>query len=409
MKKQMAFFLTLFLVSAPSYVVLANSDLGAWAQGTSLIGTTDVFYSIPFLARFTQWFIGVAGVLGFLGFFFSFLCSVVVLSNKELFWTIDALKRDSDGSSENKRGPLNGLIEKFKAGSSKDGINGGADQIVIFVLVLFPNFKAYSVYKNIEVDSGGGAEGGSKGFKYAYSDSIGTFFLKSLPNMIISSFVLAISISGILLSSIFTVADIFIVNAHRFTQLNLVAMVDSLFGTMGLYDFNLNPSNTPDGAIAETIARHAMANIAREFPAITNEQAQALGTVIESRVRTDFLGGYGAGQPEAIRRMATLVRETTADGSTMPEVDTIVGTPTMWNQMSLNGTPTINNNPSGGRPIPGGGLLGSHHTINLQELLEQANLGTNPQLTSSFLHFNLQWNYHAGDGAFHTTQQGGTQ
>lgn len=266
------------VLTTPAYAM----SLGDWATSYGLQGTSEVFYSAPWLVRFVQFFISWVCIIAFLTYYMSFLCSIVVLSNKELFYTIDALKRDTEESGDKKgKAFLNGLWEKFRSGSAKDGLNGGADNIAVFFLMLSLNFKAYSVYKNVEADSG---DDSGSGRRFAYSDTMASFFLKSLFDSVMVTFILSIALSGLLIRVWFTLGDVLIFQADRFAQTNLVAWVQNLVGTERYFNpsFMLMDSRSAD--IADTVLNRIMAQGLGHVPNIEDAQIQALGVAVEDNI-----------------------------------------------------------------------------------------------------------------------------
>lgn len=326
-------FLTLFVASfliillpMPVFAT-TNGAMGDFARSFAMQGNTDVYYSSPWLVKIVQWFISWTCIIALLAYYMSYLCSIVVLSNKELFYTIDALKRDKEGSSEGKKGIFGSVLQGFKNGASDAGLNGGADNIAVFILMLSLNFKAYSVYKNVEAGSDN-SEGG-KGPKYAYTDTMTSFFLKSLFDSIMVTFICSIALSGLLLGVWFTVGDVLIIKADRFAQTNLVAKLDQITGNDGLYPFTLAANKTKGGQIAENIARKIYANIIAQFPDITADQINAIGRAVEDSV---FGGGSGAsgegvfqsvlgGDIRGYSQLTELVNVNLSDGSKIPEIN----------------------------------------------------------------------------------------
>lgn len=341
MKKFMTLLgLTTLVLIAMSTTVFASSvtpgSMGDFATSYGMTGTSDVYYSAPWLVRFVQFFISWTCIIAFLTYYMSYLCSIVVLSNKELFYTIDSLKRDKDGGSEGgNKGPLNGLFEKFKGGSAQDGLNGGADNIAVFFLMLSLNFKAYSVYKNVEAGSEGGAS--DKGPKYAYSDTMTSFFLKSLFESVMVTFILSIALSGLLIKMWFTVGDVLIVKADRFAQTTLIAKLDNIVGNDSMYTFTLGTMGTTGGDIAQQVSRKLYANILAQFPEITSEQAQSIGKAVENTVYREVLGS----SPDGYERLLELANRQMADARKLSYDN--IATPEAIKGMSISNSP-INSN-----------------------------------------------------------------
>jgi hypothetical protein len=270
----------------------SNTAFKDFATSYSFQGVTDVYYQAPWLVSFVQFFISWCCIIAFVVYFFSYLCSIVVLSNKELFYTIDALKKDK-GSEEN-TGIFKTVFDGFKRGASDSGLNGGFDNIAVFFFKLSLNFKAYSVYKNVEP----GSEDGGKtswGGGYSYNDTIASFFLKSLFQAVAVTVICSTALSGVLIRTWFTIGDVIIVKMDRFANTTLVAKLDEVLGNDGLYTFNLASSGTKGGAIAEQVARKLYANIVSYFPDITNDQAQAIGRETENKIEDLILGNTATG------------------------------------------------------------------------------------------------------------------
>lgn len=289
--KILVFALISIVYTQPVYATTTSQSLGDWATSYALQGTTEVFYSAPWIASIVQWCISWSCIIAFIAYYFSYLSSIVVLSNKELFYTIDALKKDKDGNGEGKTGMFGSIISTFKKGSVASGLNGGADNIVVLFLMMFPNFLAYSMYKNIE--AGSEAPTG-KGSKLSYSDSVMNFILSTSFTSIFVTFILSIALSGLLLRCWFTVGDVLIVKADRFAQTNLVAMLDEIVGNDGAYTFSLSGGMYKGGELAESVARKIYANIIAQFPEISKDQLNIIGKAVEDAVYNDTGVATGA-------------------------------------------------------------------------------------------------------------------
>lgn len=277
--------------SATAYAAGDISSMQIMANSAEMQGTTNFFYSNEWLVKFMQFIISWLCIISLLVFYAGWLCSMVVLSNKELFYLIDTIKKESsDGGADGKNMfGIAPVLAAFKNGSS-NGVNGGADNIVVFLLSLSINFKAYSSYKDVE--AGGGEESGGK---YAYTDTMLNFLLKSLIPAVTITFVTSVAISGVLLQSWFTIGDVFIVRAERFAQTNLSAKVDEWIGDTAGYKFTIGNSGRQGPLLAEGIAKRMYSNVAAQFPNATPDQLQAIGKVIEESVNSQILGGDSNG------------------------------------------------------------------------------------------------------------------
>jgi len=371
-----------FIFVFGNFTVYAN-EFSAWAGG--LQGSTEVFYSNRWLVSLTQFVISWIAIVGFLMYLMSFLCSALVLSNKEIFWTIDAIKKDLDGTRETNRGPFNGLMEAFRGGA-KDGLNGGMDNIMVFILAFSLNFKAYSKYKNVEMgDDGGGTggPGGGKGPKYSYSDTMGTFFLKESIEAIVVTFVFSIAISGLLIRIWLTFSDALVVYSNRFAQYQLALIIDNLLlnANVSQYNFTINHANTQPTAIAQNIAGQVFNHIAVNYPTITPDQVQALGVAAENEVFALFGGTFVPG-PLAVQMVSMATR---TDDSRSQRPDGGFENPQNWGALSH--SVTVNNNPNPTSP----GI----HTIRLADVMAAAGLAAgegSANLTAGYLHVTFHVN-----------------
>jgi hypothetical protein len=371
-----------FLFAVSDLTVYAN-QFSAWAGG--LQGSTEVFYSNRWLVSLTQFVISWIAIVGFLMYLMSFLCSALVLSNKEIFWTIDAIKKDQDGTRETNRGPFNGLMEAFRGGA-KDGLNGGMDNIMVFILAFLLNFKAYSKYKNVEMgdDSGSSASaGGGKGPKYSYSDTMGTFFLKESIEAIIVTFVFSIALSGLLIRIWLTFSDALVIAADRFAQRELILALDRMLTNMGVgqYNFTIDHANTIPTAIAENIASHIFVNIAVNFPTITPDQVEALGVAAENEVFA-FFGGTFAPGPLAVE-MASIASRSDDSRTQRPDGSFVYS----QNWGALSHSITVNNNPNR--------TSYNIRTISLAGVMQSAGLAVgegSANLTAGYLHVTFHVN-----------------
>jgi hypothetical protein len=379
------------LLQMLTMTVYAGSNLGEWATGEALQGSSQVYYSAPWLVTGVQFVISWLCIIAFLMYYLSFLCSVVVLSNKELFWTIDLLKSEQAGgggaSGGPNRGPINGVIEKFRGGAGQEGLQGGADNFIVAILMLGINFKRYSVYKNVQADTGGAGGGAAQaGPKYQYSDTMATFFMKTLLDAVMVTFILSIALSGLLIRVWFWLGDVLVVYTDRMVQQNIIARVDGMVGNAG-YNFTLG--NRPGGyaQIAENIATRGLIHIRSQFPGITAEQTQRLGVAMEDRVAEMFNLTAGNVSPTpGMTRLVQLANVGRAAASPIPEM--VITTEQAWGGFSA--MMVTNSRPEGG--------LSPAHTIDLNEVLASAGLSMpgGGELSAPFLH--VRFNYVDGRG-----------
>lgn len=270
------------------------TSMQVMANSYEMQGTTDFYYNNEWLVKFVQFAISWLCILALLCYYAGWLCSMVVLSNKELFYLIDTIKKEaSEGAdSGDKKGfsAFTSVMHTFKNGS-KDGVNGGLDNLVLFVLSLSINFKAYSHYKDVEAGSDG--EGGNG---FSYNDTMLNFILKTAINAIAVTFVTSVAISGVLLQCWFTISDVFAVRAERFAQTNLSAKIDEWLGTAGGYEFTIGTAGTHGATMAEEIAKKMYGATAGQFPNATSQQLQSIGVATENRVTQEIFGGPNATQ-----------------------------------------------------------------------------------------------------------------
>jgi hypothetical protein len=342
----LVFSLTLmFATAAFAATATAGGSMEGLATSTQLTGTTDFYYSNEWLVRFVQFAISWLCIIALLVYYAGWLCSMVTLSNKELFYLIDSIKKDGqDGNSDGKGfGAITSVLKTFKNGA-KDGVNGGLDNVLLFFLSLSINFKAYSYYKDVEA----GSDGSDGKNKFNYNDTMLSFILKTLIPAIAITFVTSVAISGTLLGCWFTIGDVFIVRAERFSQTNLSAKVDSWIGDSAGYKFSLASTGTAGGKLGQNIAQKLYVQIASQFPNATAEQLQSLGRVIENRVVTDYLGNSPGGnyysalqskvkesQPVALRNNIVISNEQQAELVSVKTVVASTSSNTYNNQYTI--------------------------------------------------------------------------
>lgn len=276
--------------AVPAFAAGDVSSMQVMANSAGMQGTTSFYYENEWLVRFVQFVISWLCIIALLVYYAGWLCSMVVLSNKELFWLIDTIKKEaSEGANSDGKGfsGITAVLHTFKNGSS-NGVNGGLDNILLFFLSLSINFKAYSYYKDVEAGSG---DDNASGSKFNYNDTMLNFILKTLIPAVTITFVTSVAISGVLLQCWFTIGDVFIVRAERFAQTNLSAKVDQLIGDTQGYDFTLAAAGTKGALIGDAIARNMYANVAAQFPNASPDQLQAIGLAIENEVFGSILGG----------------------------------------------------------------------------------------------------------------------
>jgi len=273
----------------PTFAMADSSSMKVMAGSAEMRGTTSFYYSNEWLVRFVQFVISWLCIIALLVYYAGWLCSMVVLSNKELFYLIDTIKKEaseSGGGEQKGFSGVNAVIHTFKNGS-KDGVNGGLDNILLFFLSLSINFKAYSYYKNVEA----GSEDGASGSKFNYNDTMLNFILKTLIPAVTITFVTSVAISGVLLQAWFTIGDVFIVRAERFAQYNLSAKIDELIGDDSHYTFTFGQLETVGPQIADNVATDMYAKMRGQYTGLSPDQQRALGLAIENEVLKTVLGG----------------------------------------------------------------------------------------------------------------------
>lgn len=271
----------------PTFAMADSSSMKVMASSAEMRGTTNFYYSNEWLVRFVQFVISWLCIIALLVYYAGWLCSMVVLSNKELFYLIDTIKKEAQdgGDQEKNRFGIGAVLHTFKNGS-KDGVNGGLDNILLFILSLSINFKAYSYYKDVEA----GSDDGASGSKFNYNDTILNFILKTLIPAVAITFVTSVAISGVLLQCWFTIGDVFIVRAERFAQYNLSAKIDELIGDDSHYTFTFSQVNNHGSQLATQIATDMYAYVRGQYPGLTPDQQQAVGLAIEEEVAGRILG-----------------------------------------------------------------------------------------------------------------------
>jgi hypothetical protein len=200
------------------FIFMSLQELGTSDQ---LIGSAEVMNGAPWLGKFVQFFISWAVIIGFLMYYFSYLCTLVFLSNKEFFRQVDEIKKGDQGGDGN-RLSIKNFMQAFKSsgGEGKKRMTG-IDNIVVFVMMLSPNFLAYSMYAAVE--PGGESK---EGQNLSYDDTMGQFCLKQLPNSVLVLFILGMTLSGLLLQILFQLTDVLTVQAQRFANTNLQVWVE---------------------------------------------------------------------------------------------------------------------------------------------------------------------------------------
>ena len=357
-------------------------SLGELARSDAMIGSAEVFNSAPWLGRFVQFFISWAVIIGFLMFYFSYLCTLVFLSNKEFFRQVDEIKKGDQGG-DNGRLTISGFIKAYKGtgGEAKKRLTG-IDNIVIFVMMISPNFLAYSMYANVE-------PGETKdGQRFNFDDTMGQFFLKSLPQSVMILFILGMALSGLLLRILFQLSDVLTVQANRFANSNLQVWLDRMGMDFLLHDFQFPSWGTVSGDMANYVARRAMIQAVSAMPALSPDNQVMIGQQIEAEVLREMTN------PENIfcvnrlvdlynRRIPEESRDQrwTNGGERQVRVS-------HEGQMDL----SVQRGFSVDVRVAAGEQNGVSHVFRISDMIENAGL-TSPQITSNvvnvFVHFNM--------------------
>lgn len=252
--------------------------LGEFGRSDVLIGSAEYFNKAPWLAHFVQFFVSWAVIIGFLMYYFSYLCTLVYLSNKEFFNQVDIIK-SGDSGGDGGRMSIKGFMQAFKSSDKTQKRLTGIDNIVVFVMMLSPNFKAYSMYAGVEAD--GGSEGENRGFNA--KDTMGQFFLKSLPQSILVLFILGMALSGLLLRILFQCSDVLTLQAEKFASTNLQVMIARLENGFQ-DDFWYGHTNTVAGDLANKVAGDAMIQIRGNIPDMNADHIELARQAIESQI-----------------------------------------------------------------------------------------------------------------------------
>ena len=247
--------------------------LSEFGRSDAMIGTAEVFNQAPWLVAAVQFFISWAVIAGFIMFYFSYLCTLVFLSNKEFFRSVDEIKKGDQGE---KRLSVKDFMNAFRAtgGERKQRLTG-LDNVVVFVMMIIPNFLAYSMYADVKEGED------STGQRFNYNDTMGQFFLKSLPQSVMILFILGMALTGLLLRILFQLSDGLTIFAADMSNRHLAVAIDRFTGGRLLYNFDFVDWQTVPGDMANQVARTALLEIISTMPHITQEQTHAVGEQIQ--------------------------------------------------------------------------------------------------------------------------------
>lgn len=233
-------------------------------------GSWKVFEKINWVGAILSTLISAFCFLGLFGTALRLTLSLLYLSNKNLFDTIDEIK--SKGKGQKGFGMLAIGKEVFNA-----NYGTGLDAFVAFFLSLFPNVKNYSDYAT-----------GRVSYNLSEDDTCTTFILKiSLPT-IMTIFFFSIGFNGVLWQAFGNVVNAMGVASQRLVDEELSTYVDRALNTGSNYTFTYDGDNTKFGSFRQKLSKTVYSKVLREVTDLNSDNKIAIGAAIDKQINDNF-------------------------------------------------------------------------------------------------------------------------
>lgn len=341
--------------------------------------TTDFYYNNPTVVSFMTFCFSWMGIIAYFAFYFSVFTSIVYLSNKNLFDIVDELKSSAGSDSESK-GFMNNIkvaVEGFKSGGSSQALTGGFDNIIVFILILAPNFKKYSMYSNVEGDDDGKT-------KLSKDDTVGSYILKISISSIIFMTIISMMMSSRLFLIFANLGDVLQAKVGILASEQVNIKLANWLNVSGMYEFSYNNSGQPSDEIANSMANQILTTVLKDLDNVTDDQVFAIGKSIEDGMNgttvitvSEIPSFYVNGDTTDLSNVTALINKTRADQLTVAQV----ADPLVLQNVKVR-TPTTNSNPSD--------LQGQQLVFSVAKILENAGLSTMTQ-KEQYIHFSLTY------------------
>ena len=269
--EQLFLFVLLILLSSTfSREVVRAEGLTDLFDTLAFSGSWNVFSKLNFLGALLNGIISVFSFLGLFSVCLRIMITMLYLSGRNLFDTIDEIK----GKGKGKKGfGLSGIASEIFSANYGTGL----DAVFSFILSLFPNVKAYSDYAD-----------GKRAYNLSDDDTVTTYILKiSLPS-ILTIFFFSIGFNGVLWQSFGTVVDAMGVAASRFATTELDTYVNRALNTGSSYKFGFSGDGSEYGNFQQKLAKTVYNKILSKSKNLDSNTQITVGSSVDSWITENF-------------------------------------------------------------------------------------------------------------------------
>lgn len=253
-------------ISREIFISLKAAQLTDLFETMAFSGSWEVFSKMNAIGWLLSSIISVFCLVGLFLTCFRIIDSMLYLSGKNIFDTVDELKGKGKGQSFFGFGSM--AKEVFHA-----NYGVGLDAFVGFFLSLLPNIKAYSDYAE-----------GNMSYNLSEDDTITTYILHiSLPT-ILTIFFFSIGFSGTLWAAFGNVVGAMCVASETLVEVDLDQMVNRALNTGASYSFSLNGDQTEWGGFKQNLAKTMNNKILNKTVNLTSDVKMSIGAKVESAV-----------------------------------------------------------------------------------------------------------------------------
>lgn len=329
--------LVLLWLSLPQ-VVYANDNLTDIFATKAFQGSWEVINKFNWVGYILNFVISAVSILGLCSIMYQRMVSLLYLSSRNFFDTVYEVKQEAKGTQFF---GFKGLADNVYRGN----VGVGFDSIVGIFYSLIPNIKAYSDFNPDRLQHG-----------LKEDDNVVTYMLKTLLPTVLLIFFFAIGFNGTLAKSYGVIVNGFSAAADRVVDVNLEGVVNRVFNAGEKYTFTLGANNTPEGKLAEDIARDIYGKVLSRLNIVDTQTRLIVGEKVESWVWQNILGGSWT---DARGRLASLA-EAPLSGVTPILVETDSDVKALTYDITVN---TDNNLINSGGNLPSRGRAASASSL----------------------------------------------
>ena len=263
-------------ITLPSTVAYADESLTDIFTTKAFQGSWEVINKFNWVGFLLNFAISAICILGLASIFIQKMVTLLYLSSRNFFDTVYEVKQQSKGTAFF---GFKGLADNI----SKGNVGVGFDAIVGVFYSVIPNIKAYSDFNPERMQYG-----------LKEDDNVATYMLKTLLPTVLLIFFFSMGFNGTLAKTYGMVVNGFSAAADRVVDMNAEAVVNRIFSAGEKYTFTLGSNNTPEGELAEKIAKSVYSKVLARLDILDTETRMLVGKNVETWVWDRVLGGSWA-------------------------------------------------------------------------------------------------------------------